>query len=62
MIVPLYHYKCQNCEYEAHLNESIKANSIKTCPICKVYNKFIRVPQKSTFILKGAGWSSNSKQ
>ena len=60
--MPFYHYKCQNCKYEATLNEKIGADSIKTCPLCKQKDKFIRVPQKTTFILKGSGWSNKPKQ
>jgi len=56
--MPIYNYKCEECGHGFSVRESrptsasgIKCKAVKGCE-----GKPIRIPAKSSFALKGAGW------
>ena len=60
--MPIYEYKRKNCKYEAVLNEKIEAKRVKTCPLCKTPKALERQVSRSTFVLRGAGWTGKAKE
>ena len=53
--MPIYDYKCLNCEHELELIQKINDEEIKKCPNCNqnTLKKQISAP---SFRLKGSGW------
>jgi len=57
----VYEYKCSECSYFATLNEKLDAKRTKDCPGCKGKQTLERQISRSTFMLKGQGWSNKPK-
>ncbi len=56
--MPVYEYKCNNCNYRFEKRQSINDQPIKVCSQCQ--GKVRRVISKNTnFILKGSGFYRN---
>jgi len=53
--MPIYEYKCPDCNTVFEKLQSIKEKPIKECPEC--HNKNVsKIISKSSFVLKGDGW------
>jgi putative FmdB family regulatory protein len=55
--VPIYEYKCEECEYEFEEFQSIKEPPVESCPKCK--GKVKKVISMTSFSLKGDGWAKS---
>ncbi len=53
--MPIYEYKCSECEHELEVIQRFSDDPLKKCPECNKnsLNKLISSP---SFRLKGAGW------
>ena len=53
--MPIYEYKCQNCEHYFEVLQSIREEPLSACSECKKYalKKLVSAPN---FRLKGEGW------
>lgn len=51
--MPIYEYKCE-AGHEFELQQSIKDEPVKTCPICQ--RRCQRLISRTSFHLKGDGW------
>ena len=60
--MPIFEYKCNTCGYTTTLLEKTGADKIKDCPVCKDRDSLVRQISRSTFILKGTGWSNKVKE
>lgn len=54
-----YHYKCQECEHEFEIKQSIHDDALKTCPECKK-DSLSKVIGANCVIFKGRGWMPRS--
>ena len=57
--MPVYEYECLCCQNVFDVEQSIKSESIATCPRCLVSTKK-RLISRSSFSLKGEGWASDN--
>ena len=56
--MPLYEYKCSNCQHQFELLQSFSADKNQECPECgSVANRLLSL---GSFILKGGGWYATS--
>jgi putative FmdB family regulatory protein len=56
--VPVYEYKCTNCNYKFDKRQNINDAPIEVCPKCQ--GKVKKIISKSTgFIVKGSGFYKN---
>ncbi len=60
--MPVFEYKCSKCGFTTTLMENTGADRYKDCPNCKGRDSLVRQISRSTFILKGAGWSNKAKE
>ena len=53
--MPIYDYKCSNCEHQFELIQKFSAQPAEICPECgkKSIHKLVSAP---SFRLKGGGW------
>ena len=53
--MPIYEYKCSNCEHQFEVIQRFSDNPVESCPECnkKSVKKLVSAP---SFRLKGAGW------
>ena len=53
--MPIYEYKCSNCEHQFEIIQRFSDNPVESCPECskKSVKKLVSAP---SFRLKGAGW------
>ena len=53
--MPIYDYKCSNCEHQFELIQKFSDQSAEICPQCnkKSQSKLVSAP---SFRLKGGGW------
>ena len=53
--MPIYEYKCSNCEHQFEIIQRFSDNPVETCPACnrKTVKKLVSAP---SFRLKGGGW------
>jgi|TARA_B110000967_G_scaffold167055_1_gene175388 putative FmdB family regulatory protein len=53
--MPIYEYKCSNCEHQFELIQKFSDQPAETCPECsaKSIQKLVSAP---SFRLKGGGW------
>ena len=54
--MPIYEYKCANCEYEKEELQSINVVSHTMCPRCEL-PELKRLISTGSFRLKGSGWT-----
>ena len=54
--MPTYDYQCSSCSHEWEEEQSIKADPIKECPLCKKESAK-RLISKTSFVLNGGGWA-----
>lgn len=54
LLMPTYHYACENCENEFELEQKISDKPRKRCPACR--GKVFRVIHPVGHILKGSGF------
>jgi len=52
--MPIYEYRCTECEDEFETTQSISADPLNTCEKCN--GKLERLISASAFHLKGTGW------
>lgn len=53
--MPIYEYKCYNCDYEFEVFQKMSESSISKCPKCEE-DKVKRLISNTSFHLKGTGW------
>ena len=53
--MPIYEYKCQNCEHYFEVLQRISEEPLSTCPECKK-NALKKLVSAPNFRLKGDGW------
>lgn len=53
--MPIYEYKCYNCNHEFEVTQKITADPIKVCPECGE-EEVKRIISSTSFHLKGDGW------
>lgn len=53
--MPIYEYKCENCEHVFEVFLRINDPQIKNCPECKS-KKIKKLVSNCSFQLKGSGW------
>ena len=53
--MPIYEYKCQNCEHYFEVLQRISEEPLSTCPECKK-NALKKLVSAPNFRLKGQGW------
>ena len=53
--MPIYEYKCQNCEHYFEVLQRISEEPLSTCPECKK-NALKKLVSAPNFRLKGEGW------
>lgn len=52
--MPIYEYRCQDCDYAFERIQKFSDSPIDTCPTCSGFVK--KLISRSTFHLKGDGW------
>ena len=55
MVTYFYRCTCSHCGHECRVRQRITEDAIEDCPACG-QPTLIRVPQPTTFVLKGGGW------
>lgn len=55
--MPIYEYKCENCNRIIEKIQNFQDKPLKYCPHCKYTLK--KLPSKNDFHLKGNGWSKD---
>ena len=60
--MPTYDYRCNACDHEFELFQSIMAKPIRRCPECKKLKLERLIGAGSTIIFKGSGFLSNRLQ
>ena len=58
--MPIYEYKCKNCDCEFELIQKLDDPEIQECTFCGGDAK--RKVSQSSFVLKGDGWFSTSNK
>ena len=53
--MPIYEYKCQQCDHELEKLQKISDNPLKTCPACQ-QDSLRKKVSAAGFRLKGSGW------
>ena len=53
--MPIYEYRCQDCEHELEVMQRISADALTTCPDCGT-ESLKRLISQTSFVLKGSGW------
>ncbi len=54
--VPQYDYRCDACEHEFEVDQSIKDDPICKCPKCGKKKVKRLISAGTTFVLQGKGW------
>jgi len=54
-----YEYRCDTCEEEFTVEQSIKDDPLTECQFCKDGKVHRLISEDGTFILKGEGWFSD---
>jgi putative FmdB family regulatory protein len=52
--MPIYEYRCRNCEHEFEKIQKISDRPVRTCPACG--GRTEKLVSRSAFVLKGGGW------
>lgn len=53
-IMPIYEYKCTNCDEQFEVTQRITDKPLSTCELCGGQLK--RLITNTSFLLKGSGW------
>ena len=53
--MPIYEFRCEDCNYKEDLIRKISEPTIISCPKCNGHN-FIKQVSAPNFKLKGSGW------
>jgi putative FmdB family regulatory protein len=56
--MPIYEYRCDNCEREFEVKRRITDPPLGACPKCRS-RKLRRLISQTSFVLKGGGWYSD---
>lgn len=54
--MPIYEFKCKNCEHIEEQFLKLKDPLPTKCPACKVDDGLVKIVSQSSFVLKGTGW------
>ena len=55
--MPTYTYKCNECEHQFDIRQSINDDKLKDCPECEKKESLVKlITGGSGFQLKGNGW------
>ena len=52
--MPIYEYRCRDCEEEIEVTQRITDDPLQTCPKCG--GALSKLISNTSFILKGTGW------
>lgn len=55
LAVPIYEYKCEQCDHQLEILQKISADPVKTCPDCG-QEGLRKLISAVAFRLKGGGW------
>jgi putative FmdB family regulatory protein len=55
-----YDYKCDDCEFQFEINQSMKDEAKATCPKCSSVTKNRIITGGSGFLLQGGGWYTDA--
>ena len=53
--MPIYEYKCEQCDHQLEILQKISADPVKTCPDCGQAG-LRKLISAAAFRLKGGGW------
>ena len=53
--MPIYEYRCDECDHELEMLQKISDDPVKTCPICGK-DSLRKLVSAAAFKLKGTGW------
>jgi len=53
--MPTYTYRCEDCDFEFDVKQTMKAKKLKYCPNCEK-PELKQVIRPSNFVLRGSGW------
>ena len=53
--MPIYEYKCKNCEHQFEQLQKINDEPLSTCPECHK-PELMKLVSNTSFQLKGTGW------
>lgn len=53
--MPIYEYRCENCEHRLEMLQKISDDPAKTCPECNK-DSLRKLVSAAAFKLKGTGW------
>jgi putative FmdB family regulatory protein len=53
--MPIYEYKCQNCDYQFEQLQKVNDKPLEICPQCHK-PKLQKLVSSAGFALKGTGW------
>lgn len=59
--MPTYTYKCDECEHQFDIRQSMSDDKLTTCPECEKESLSKIITPGAGFQLKGKGWFGNSK-
>jgi putative FmdB family regulatory protein len=57
--MPTYEYKCESCNQQLEVEQSIKDDPLETCPHCHSAS-LKKLISRSSFVLKGSGWAADN--
>lgn len=57
--MPIYEYRCSQCEAEAEVFQKVSDPAPESCPSCGAQKTLSKIVSRSSFQLKGGGWYSD---
>lgn len=55
--MPIYEYRCLNCEKKHEVIQKFSDDPLETCPNCG--GELTKIISNTSFVLKGSGWYSD---
>jgi putative FmdB family regulatory protein len=57
--MPIYEYECRQCHEVSDTLQKVGDPTPATCPRCGAQGTLARLVSRTSFVLKGGGWSSD---
>lgn len=57
--MPIYEYTCSQCEKLSDVLQKLNEPAPEKCPACGAEGTLSRVVSRTSFVLKGGGWSAD---
>ncbi len=54
--MPIYEYRCDNCQHHFDVFQKMSDANVTTCPQCEKKDTVVRLISAAGFQLKGSGW------